>query len=188
VGQEDPLVPAIVVTGAPAAGKSVLGAAVARQLGAALLDMDTVTGPLVAVVAELCGTDDLDSTRLAELTRSARYRTMLDTAAEILSIGTPVVLVAPFTAERRSVDRWQELSDRLAGAGGTPRLVWVRLPAEEILRRMRTRDADRDRRKLDDPQRFLAGLTLAPPAAPHVAVDGALPLPDQVKAALNPSG
>ena len=184
VDHADPLVRAIVVTGAPAAGKSVLGAALARRLRAALLDLDTVTQPLVDVIAGLSGTDDLDSARLADLTRDARYRAVLDTAAEILSVGTPVVLVAPFTEERRSPARWDALSGRLAAAGGQPRLVWVRLPAEEILRRMRERGAARDRHKLDDPGRFLDGLALGSPAVPHLAVDGMLPVASQVEAAL----
>jgi predicted kinase len=184
VTDEDPPVPAIVITGAPAAGKSVLGAAVARRLRAALLDMDTVTGPLTAVVAGLSGTDDLDSPELAGLTRAARYQSIIDTAAETLSIGTPVVLVAPFTAERRNAERWAALRGRLAVAGGSARLVWVRLPAEEILRRMRTRGAARDREKLDHPERFFGGLALAAPAVEHIAVDGTLPLAEQVETAL----
>ena len=49
----------------------------ARRLGAALIDQDTATAPLVAVVSELVGVSDLDDIRLAGPTRAARYETVI---------------------------------------------------------------------------------------------------------------
>jgi predicted kinase len=179
--QHDLAIAAVVITGAPAAGKTVLGAAVARRMRAALLDMDTLTAPLTAVVAELSGTDDLDSPRLAELTRSARYRSLFRTAVDVLSVGTPVVLVAPFTAERESVSAWDGARSWL-GRGAV--LVWVHVPGEELLRRLRGRDAARDRAKIADPAKFLREVALSAPVVDHIAVDGALPVEQQVEAVL----
>ncbi|MDT4976001.1 MAG: hypothetical protein QOG98_1759, partial [Pseudonocardiales bacterium] len=64
--------PALVVCGAPASGKSTLGRALATRLGAAILDQDVLTAPLVAVVSALLGSADLDSPELAGATRAAR--------------------------------------------------------------------------------------------------------------------
>jgi predicted kinase len=166
-----PGLPALVVTGPPASGKSTLGGILARHLGAVLLDQDVVTRPLTAVVAGLLGTDDLDSADLAGATREARYETLLAIAADNLALGRPVVLVAPFTDERRRPVAWQRLADRLTDAGGHAVLVWLRLSAEQLLVRMRERAAARDRVKLADMHGYLARVDLQPPAVEHLAVD-----------------
>ena len=120
--RETTALPAVLLTGWPAAGKSTVGRALARRLGAALVDQDTATAPLVAVVAGLVGTDDLDDQRLAGPTRTARYETVTALAEDNLRIGTPVVLVAPFTRERRDPGARAALNRRLRAAGGTPLL------------------------------------------------------------------
>ena len=72
--------PAVLIGGPPATGKSTLAAALAPHLGAALLDLDVATGPLTRVVSELVGVRDLDDAVLAGLTRAARYDTLLGLA------------------------------------------------------------------------------------------------------------
>ncbi len=176
---------AVVVSGAPASGKSVLGAAVARVLPAALLDQDVVTGPLTAVVARLLGAGgDLADARVARSARQARYDTLADVAVCNLRLGVSVVLVAPFTRERSDPGAWAELRDVLAAAGGAPHLIWLRCPGPEVLRRMRARAAARDRATLADPQAFLSGPGLLPPVVAHVAVDATSSLQRQTAAVL----
>ncbi|MCW2638201.1 MAG: hypothetical protein JWP76_507 [Dactylosporangium sp.] len=177
-------IPALVVTGPPASGKSTLAGVLARHLGAVLLDQDVVTGPLTAVVAGLLGTDDLDSTELANATRQARYETLLAVAADNLAQGRPVVLVAPFTDERRRPAAWQQLAARLADAGGHAVLVWLRLSPEQLLARMRGRAADRDRGKLVDMPGYLARVDLRPPEVEHLAVDASDDLATQARTIL----
>jgi predicted kinase len=167
----DSALPALLVTGPPASGKSTLAVAVAARLGAALLDQDVLTGALTAVVGDLVGTHDLDDPRLAGRTRDARYEAVLATAEHNLRAGTPVVLVAPFTAERADPVAWRKVRDRLTHAGGDPALVWLRLPADELVRRLRARGAARDTGKLADPAAFTTGALLAPPVVEHIAVD-----------------
>lgn len=168
------------VGGPPAVGKSTLGSACALAFGAALLDQDVLTGPLTAVVADLLHTDDLDSPRLAEATRHARYESIVATAVDNLRCRTPVVLVAPFTRERSEPARWQVLRDRLVEAGARPHLVVPWLPAGELLERLRTRAAARDRAKLTDPAAFLRQHQAQPPGVPHVSVDARWDLQRQV--------
>jgi predicted kinase len=167
----DPRLPVVVLTGPPASGKTTVGRSLARHLGAALLDQDTATAPLTAVVAELVGVDDLDDQRLAGPTRAARYETITALAEDNLRAGLPVVLVAPFSTERRDLQAWAALERRLRAAGGSPLLVWLRLDAAIVVHRLRARGEGRDAAKLANPNAFSNALDVAEPAVPHVAVD-----------------
>jgi predicted kinase len=178
------LLPAVLLTGWPAAGKSTVGRALARRLGAALVDQDTATAPLVAVVADLVGVHDLDDARLAGPTRRARYETITALAEDNLRVGTPVVLVAPFTDERRDLDAWAALDRRLRAAGGSPLLVWLQLRPATAVQRLRARGAARDVAKVTDPAAFTAALDVAEPAGPHLTVDGERPTEDVVRSVL----
>jgi predicted kinase len=171
------VLPAVLLSGPPASGKSTLSHLVARELRAAVIGQDVATGPLVSVVQRLVGVDDLDDPRLAGLTREPRYRVVLDLAIDNLAAGMPVVLVAPFTAERTDPSAWAAARDRLMAAGGTPLLVWLRLEPAEVLRRLRERDAIRDAAKLTDEAAYLARLATAcgPPEVPHLALDATRP-------------
>jgi predicted kinase len=170
----------ILVTGPPATGKSTLAAALARRMTGALIDQDVATGALVDVVGSLIDVHDLDDPRLAALTRDARYETILHLAEDNLRCGVAVVLVAPFTVERRQLGAWQDLERRLDTAGGVPTLLWLRLEPQEILARMRARAALRDVHKLRDEFSLLARLDLDPPVGPHLRLDAAAPVGDLV--------
>lgn len=180
------VLPAVLLSGPPASGKSTLSHLVARALRAAVIDQDVATGPLVDVVARLAGVDDLDDPRLAGLTRSPRYRVVLDIAVDNLAAGMPVVVVAPFTAERSDPAAWSTTHDRLAAAGARPLLVWLRLSPAEVLRRLRERNAARDAAKLADESAYLSGLatTCAPPVVPHLALDATLRADELARAVL----
>ena len=163
---------AVLVCGAPGSGKSTVGALVARQLRAVLLDLDTATAGLMAVISAMHGTDDLDEPELARLTRAARYETITSLAEDNLASGISAVLVAPFTTERRDPSAWGALQRRMHQLGASTTLVWLRISADEVLRRVERRGAGRDRAKLR--RDWPAGLDLDPPAVPHIAVDARL--------------
>src|ERR1700730_17072790 len=131
---------AVLIGGPPATGKSTLATALAPELGAALLDLDVVTGPLTRIVSGLIGTPDLDDPVLAGLTRDARYDTLLDLAHANLRAGLPVVLVAPFTRERAAPSAWAATARRL---GADPLMVWLHLPPQELIRRLTGRALSR---------------------------------------------
>lgn len=100
---------AVAVAGVAGSGKSTLGRAVARRLRAPLLDLDTLTNPLLdALGAEVFDGHWLAS-RHAALVRRVRYAALLATAAEVLGSAGRVVLVAPFTAELAGGDAWRAL-------------------------------------------------------------------------------
>ena len=134
------------------------------------------------MVSELAGVRDLDDPVLAGLTRAARYDTLLDLAAANLRAGRPVVLVAPFTAERAQPSAWAAAADRLAAV---PAMVWLHLPPEELVRRLSLRSLARDETKIADPAAFLTGLDLGPPSVPHLALDASRPTGVLVQAVLD---
>jgi predicted kinase len=187
----DPLVPAdpttrpyaVLISGAPGTGKSTLSAALAPRLRAAVLDLDVATGPLTEVVSGLIGRADLSDPAIAELTRTPRYDTLFRLAEDNLRAGIPVVLVAPFTAER-TVTGWAVVADRLAPHAAGLVFVWLHLPAHHLLDRLRQRDAARDMTKVTDPEAFLATVDGAPPAVPHLALDATAPVADLVACVL----
>jgi predicted kinase len=163
---------AVVVCGAPGSGKSTVGALIAHRLSAALLDLDTATTSLTAVISTLHGTGDLDDPELAALTRAARYEAIICLAVDNLAAGVSAVMVAPFTTERRDPRAWRGLERRMHDAGGRAEMVWLRVPANDVHRRVEQRGAERDLAKLR--RDWTAGLDLDPPAVPHIALDALL--------------
>jgi predicted kinase len=171
-GAHGPAPCAVLICGAPGSGKSTVGAVMARRLRAALLDLDTATSSLTAVVIALQGTDDLDDPALGALTRDARYETITRLAEDNLAAGVSVVMVAPFTAERRDPVAWEALRGRMDKVGASTTMVWLRISSDEVLGRVEQRGASRDLAKLRGD--WPAGLDLRPPAVPHIEVDALL--------------
>jgi predicted kinase len=173
---------AVLIGGPPATGKSTLAMALAPRLGAAVLDLDTATAPLTRVVSELAGVHDLDDPVLAGLTRDARYDTLLALAEANLTAGRPVVLVAPFSAERARPSAWAATIRRIPAQAT---MVWLYLPPDELVRRLTQRGLARDENKIRDPASYLTGLDLKPPAIPHLALDASQPTAVLVRSLLD---
>jgi hypothetical protein len=133
-------------------------------------------------VSELIGVHDLDDPALAELTRDARYGTLLGLAQANLRAGRSVILVAPFTAERAQPSAWAATARRLAA---DLTMVWLHLPPEELIQRLTRRALARDENKIGDPASFLTGLDLEPPAVPHLALDASQPAAALVRSVLD---
>jgi predicted kinase len=162
---------ALLIAGPPASGKSTVAASLARTLRATLIDQDVATGPLISIIGSLVNVNDIDDPRLATLTRAARYETITCLGEDNLRLGQGVLLVAPFTKERKDLEAWEELSHRLRRAGaGAVTMVWLYLSREELLHRMHARGADRDVEKLRGEQRFIDQLHLGPPVGPHIPI------------------
>ncbi|RKR75191.1 AAA family ATPase [Frondihabitans australicus] len=174
---------AILVCGVPASGKTTFGRELARHLGYALLDLDTVTNPLF----EYVGGEFLVDVPTAEAPTRAtvndvRYQCLFDTAAEIMSVGVSVVVIAPFTSERTFPAAWARVPVKLGVDDSDVTLAWVDTPKEEVVARMIKRGADRDLDKIERPDVFLTPDVTRAPGVDHVRVDGLLTVPAQIAA------
>ena len=170
---------AYVVAGRAGVGKSTLGRALASSTGAVLLDLDTVTNGLLDGVFPATGLPGhWNDHRHRGWVRPARYAALLDVAAEQVTLGRDVVLVAPFSAELSGGPEWDTLCDRLGPAVMV--VVWLHAPQEVLSRRVRERGELRDSALLE--QRPAVA-----PAVPHLAVDATLTTSEQVAQVLDGS-
>lgn len=159
------------VAGLPGSGKSTAGLALAAALGAAVVDLDTATNPLLAVIAGLTGAgNDMDHPALRGAVRDARYAAVLDLAAENLTVGRPVVLIAPFTREATDSSAWDAVRHRLAPA--EVHLVWVAVPTEVARARRTARGLVRDLKATPVPADAALARVGGRPVVPHLLVDG----------------
>ena len=136
----DPL--AVVVAGTAGSGKSTLGRAIAESLRAPLVDLDSVTTPLLETLpAEILGGHWLTSPHAAAI-RAGRYAALRATAADALSTAGRVVVVAPFTAELTGGAEWEALVAALAPV--EPHVVYVDGDPGVLASRRSLRGASRD--------------------------------------------
>jgi predicted kinase len=179
-----------VVAGPPGAGKSTVAGLLAglAEPHPAVLDKDTLYSGFVAEVLAAHGRDqgEREGAWYDEHAKSHEYGGLTAAAREIRGHGCPVLLVAPFTAQIRDPDRWRAW---VAELGGEPvRLVWVRVGASTLRRRLEARARPRDAGKLAAFDEFVARMRPGePPPVAHDAVDtsdGAAPVADQVRALL----
>ncbi len=132
----------VCVGGAPGAGKTTVGSLVAEAAGFCLVDLDSVTTPLVEAFAAALGVvADLDAPRFAAL-RDARYSCLAAVATDNLRAGRDVVVVAPFTAESTHASTWRAQGARW----GAERVVlcWLDVDPAESARRAAARGLPRD--------------------------------------------
>lgn len=142
VGGSGPGGTLVCVGGSPGAGKTTVGALVAAAGGLCLVDLDSVTTPLVeAFAAALGAVADLDAPQFAAL-RGARYACLAEVAADNLRAGRGVVAVAPFTSEAVDAVAWRER----ARTWGATRVVlcWLDVDPEEAAARAAARGLPRD--------------------------------------------
>lgn len=148
---------AIVVAGVAGSGKSTLGRALAVAIGAPLVDLDSVTNPLLDVLpAEVLGGHWLSSP-LAPAIRDGRYAALRSVAADAVATAGCVVIVAPFTAELQGGTEWEQLLAAIAPA--TVRVVHLTGDPGLLSGRREQRGESRDAHRPE-----------VPPAEPAVSV------------------
>jgi len=164
----DPL--AVVVAGTAGSGKSTLGRAIAQTLRAPLIDLDSVTTPLLeALPADTLGGHWLTSPHATNI-RAGRYAALRTTAADALSTAGRVVVVAPFTAELSGGTEWDALVAALAPA--EPHVVHVDGDPAVLASRRLSRAAARDAHRPETPPTV--------PSIPVATVDAELSTAQQL--------
>ncbi len=132
----------VCVGGAPGAGKTTVGALVAAAGGFGLVDLDSVTTPLVeAFAATLGAVADLDAPRFTGL-REARYACLAEVVADNLRAGLAVVAVAPFSAEAADAVGWRERA--LTWGAHRVVLCWLDVDPDVAAARAAARGLPRD--------------------------------------------
>lgn len=174
-----PSAPVWVVAGPPGAGKSTVAELLLRRLDPvpALLDKDVLFPGFVVEVLHAYGRPfgEREGAFYDEHVKLHEYGGMTAAARQIRGFGCAVMLVAPFTTQIRSPERWHAWVQEL---GGEPvHLVWVRTDAELLRRRLLDRGTGRDGGKLTDYDAFVARmLPGVPPPLPHLEIDNTVPL------------
>ncbi|MBM9475402.1 AAA family ATPase [Nakamurella flavida] len=175
------------MAGLPGSGKTTGGLALAAALGAAVVDLDTATNPLLAVIAELTGAGtDMDHPALQGTVRDARYATVLDVAAENAALGRDVVVIAPFTREATDADAWGSLRRRLAPVPA--RLVWVAVPTAVAQARRSARGLVRDLKGTPVPADAALARVGGAPVVPHLLMDGSADTQSEVRRVIAAAG
>lgn len=155
----------IAVSGVAGSGKSTLGRRIATALRAPLLDLDTLTGPLLDGLHGPVLTEHWLAPAHGPAIRDARYAALRATAAEVVATAGTAVLVAPFTAELAGGPEWDALLAAVAPA--ELRLVHLRGEPGLFARRRAARGEARDAHRPDVP-------APSAPAVGHLPVDAAL--------------
>ena len=169
------------VAGPAGSGKSTLGEALAVRTGLPLLDLDTLTNPLLDVLGVHLPSGHWNDTRWRPVVRPARYACLLGAAADQVRAGVGAVLVAPFTAELAGGDDWQRLLAAVAPV--EPVVCWLDAPVPVRSARVAARGAARDRASTAEPT------PAASPRIAHLRLDAALPtaqLVDRILRDLSP--
>lgn len=132
----------VCIGGAPGAGKSTVGALVAAFGGLTLVDLDSVTTPLLEAFGASLGVEaDLDAPRFAAL-RAARYDCLWQVVRDNLVAGRDVLAVAPFTAEGSDAASWRR-GARAWGASSVT-LCWLDVDRDTAAGRVAARGLPRD--------------------------------------------
>lgn len=160
-----------IVAGAAGSGKSTLGRGLAARVGATLLDLDTVTNPLLdALDQRLAPGGHWNDDALRGLIRPARYACLLAAARDQRETGLDLVLVAPFTEELAGGQAWTDLCAAVEPA--EPRVIWLDASADLLQDRLQARSDPRDE---GHPP------TASPaPYIAHLRIDAALPTESQL--------
>jgi len=165
----------VAVAGVAGSGKSTLGRALATALGAPMLDLDSLTNPLLdGLPAEVLGGHWLASSHGAAI-RNGRYAALRAVTRDTVDTAGRAVLVAPFTAELRGGEPWELL--RQAARPADLCMVHIDGDADLFAARRAGRSEERDRHRTPEPP-------APPPAVPVVTVGGELTTDQQLRRVL----
>lgn len=160
------------VAGHAGCGKTTFARELATHRRAALLDKDTLVGPLTAGLLAAWGCDpaDRDSGIYRHRVRPLEYQALFDTAWEMVQ-ATDVVVCAPLVTELGDPLWRHDITARAERWGATVGVIWVRCSPGVQAHRLRDRGDARDAGKLANWDQWAAALIPLPIVADDQVID-----------------
>ena len=147
----------ILVTSPPASGKTYVSRKLAERLDHVVyLDKDSLI-PLSKKVFEVAGEEYNRSSDFFErYIRDAEYEAIVAIAMEALDYADIVLINAPFSKEVRNKQYMESLRSTLAEKEGALSVIWVKTDIDVVKQRMKERNSDRDKWKLENWDAYIA--------------------------------
>lgn len=139
----------IIVTGCAGSGKTTIGKELAKQLGYAFIDKDTVVNEftdfaLIKFESSISRESDFYKNEL----RPIEYKTTFDVCKEILDCNCGVVLVIPFIAQIQDYSKWLEIKNA-SNIDAKVKFIWIKHNINNERQHIIKRNEVRDKYKLE---------------------------------------
>ncbi len=167
----------IVITGCAGSGKTTVGKELAKQLGYAYIDKDTVTRDYTDHILKRSGSFEGD--RESDLYKNEilpiEYRVTFKVCREILENGTSVVLTIPFIGQIRDRSKWLAIKEEARiGDDVNVKFIWIKHDINTEKKNILKRGASRDAYKLshwDEYADSIEGIEPAPELNAYIYVN-----------------
>lgn len=142
----------VIIAGCAGSGKTTVGKELARQLGYAYVDKDTVTREFTDYILNKLGSFEGD--RESDLYRNdilpIEYRITFKVCREVLENGVSVVLTIPFIGQIRDYQKWEAIRrEARIKDDVTVKFVWIKHDINTEKKNIKNRAAKRDQYKLE---------------------------------------
>ena len=154
----------ILITSPPACGKTRLARRLATNLdNAVYLDKDT----LIPLSKQIFKVANMPYNRSSEFfqknIRDFEYQVILDQGLEAIKYADTVIINAPFRKEVRDKAFIEDFKRRLEKVGAKLLVIWIFSSVELCKFRMRKRNSDRDRWKIENWDEYVKTVNFNPP-------------------------
>lgn len=162
----------IVIAGCAGSGKTTVGKELAKQLGFAYIDKDTVTREFTDFILTELGSFEGD--RESELYKTkilpVEYRVTFKVCREVLDMGVSVVLTIPFIGQIRDWTKWETIRREARIPDDVDvKFVWIQHNIDTEKKNILKRKAARDQFKLDHWDDYAESVEGIEPAAEYNA-------------------
>lgn len=162
----------VIITGCAGSGKTTVGKELARQLGYAYIDKDTVTRDFTDFILTKLGSFDGD--RESELYRTEvlpiEYRISFKLCREIIDTGCSAILTIPFISQIKDYTRWQSiLREAKFKSDVQIKFIWIEHNIDTEKANIRKRAAARDQYKMAHWEEYAASVNGIAPAPEYDA-------------------
>lgn len=141
----------VIITGCAGSGKTTIGKTLAQKLGYCYIDKDTVTREFTDFILERSGSSKGD--RESQLYRGEilpiEYSVTFKLCREILDNGSNVVLTIPFISQIQDFSKWEEIRTAARIRNKEVKFIWIEHNIETEKDNLVSRDAARDKYKLE---------------------------------------